>query len=71
MPFLSAGEDYVPLEGVEVTFEPGVFTLTVLAETLTDIPAEMDEAFTALITGTDPTVTVFNPEATIAISEEG
>ena len=65
------GVDYEPLNGVEVTFNPGVFTQTVSAVTLTDIPAEENEMFFVDITGTEPVVTVFNPRASVTISEEG
>ena len=54
-----------------MTFNPGVFTQTVSAVTLTDIPAEENEMFVVDITGTEPVVTVFNPRASVTISEEG
>ena len=39
--------------------------------TLSDVPLEGMENFSALITATNPSVTVFNPRAMVTIIEEG
>ena len=65
-----AGDDYTQLDGVQVTFDPGVFTQTVTLNTLTDVPAEGNEDLTASLTVSDTRVTVFNPQATVTITED-
>ena len=66
----TAGDDYVPLDGVEVTFLPGEFTQTVTFETVTDVPIEGTENVGAEIDVIDEGVTVFERNADIVITEE-
>jgi hypothetical protein len=65
----TAGEDYVRLDGVEVTFLPGEFTQRVTLNTLTGVPAEGDEDLAATLTAVDARVDVTQPEASIIITE--
>ena len=67
----SAGDDYTQLDGVEVTFDPGVFTQTVTLNTLTDVPAEGNENLTASLTVSDTRVTVSDSVASVTITESG
>jgi hypothetical protein len=69
--FFAAGEDYVRLDGVSVTFLPGVFTQRVTLNTLADLPAEGDEDLFATLSAVDARVDVTEPEATIIITEDG
>ena len=69
--FFAAGEDYVRLDGVSVTFLPGEFTQRVSLNTLADLPAEGDEDLFATLSAVDARVDVTEPEATIIITEDG
>ena len=64
-------DDYIRLDGVQVTFTPGEFTKTVTLETVDDGIAEGDEYFNATVSAVDPRVTVFEPAATITIRDNG
>ena len=69
--FSSAGDDYVPLDGVEVTFPPGVFTQTITLDTVPDVPVEGTENVGVVIEVIDEGVNVFEPSADVLITEEG
>ena len=69
--FSSAGDDYVPLDGVEVTFPPGVFTQTITLDTVPDVPVEGTENVGVVIDVVDEGVNVFEPSADVLITEEG
>ena len=69
--FFAAGEDYVRLDGVGVTFLPGEFTQRVTLNTLADLPAEGDEDLVATLSAVDARVDVTQPEASVIITEDG
>ena len=64
-------DDYVQLDGVQVTFNPGEFTKTVTLQIVDDGIAEGDEHFNATLSPTDSRVTVSEPVAEIWITEDG
>ncbi|CAI8024988.1 FRAS1-related extracellular matrix protein 2, partial [Geodia barretti] len=66
----TAGEDYVRLDGVEVTFLPGEFTQTVTLNTMADLPAEGDEDLVATLSAVDARVDVTQPNATVVITDD-
>ena len=66
-----ADVDYGRLDGVEVTFDPGVFIQTVTVNTINDVPAEENEDFQALLTAITSGVDVTAGTALVTISDEG
>ena len=63
--------DYIQLDELQVTFNPGEFIQRIPVSTVPDTPAEGDETFFANLSPVNPAVGVFEPEATIIITENG
>ena len=54
-----------------LTSMKGGIIIIITVITLSDVPLEGMEDFSALVTATNPSVTVFNPRAMVTIIEEG
>ena len=65
MTSFTANEDYVPLTGAELLFQPyelrACFDVTIVSDEIT----ENAESFTAVISAVPPAVTIGDPDTTI------
>ena len=66
-----ADVDYGRLDGVEVTFDPGVFVQRVPVNTIADVPAEGNEDLQAFLSAVTSGVDVTTGTALVTITEDG